>query len=294
MEGPGTHPADPAHPAPTAYEWLARLLVAVGAGTTSRAPVEARRSAWQCPAHDDASPSLSLGYGRDGDRAVIYCHAGCTAAAVLEALACPLRYLFTPPPVEPEAYAAAFSGGLTFPPLVLSSGTGTEGTLHEAFHPYGDRWRIERRRSLSGAKTITWETRDGSGAWIPGLRGATAGTLPLYRERDVVMGVALGEVVLVVESESSVDALRGFYATTWAGGASSPQVDTLARVLGDHDRVVVIADHDGPGLDCAMRIGDALPRAVVHVPELEGEDARDLHDRLGPDAFARLIAGATS
>ncbi len=43
--------------------------------------VEAR-----CPAHDDANASLSLGVGADGKKAVIDCHAGCTAHDVVSAL----------------------------------------------------------------------------------------------------------------------------------------------------------------------------------------------------------------
>src|SRR4051812_37536191 len=34
-----------------------------------------------CPAHDDIKPSLSVSEGEDG-RALVYCHAGCTVAAV--------------------------------------------------------------------------------------------------------------------------------------------------------------------------------------------------------------------
>jgi hypothetical protein len=47
--------------------------------------------------------------------------------------------------------------------------------------------------------------------------------LPLYNETEVIRGGFLNEVIVVCESESSVDALtgRGIYATTWAGGASA-------------------------------------------------------------------------
>src|SRR5262249_32630546 len=38
-----------------------------------------------CPAHDDATPSLSVGYGFDG-RILFHCHAGCSQQAVLDAL----------------------------------------------------------------------------------------------------------------------------------------------------------------------------------------------------------------
>src|SRR5882724_7508984 len=39
---------------------------------------------WRCPAHDDASPSLTVNEGNKG--IVIKCHAGCTFEEVCEAL----------------------------------------------------------------------------------------------------------------------------------------------------------------------------------------------------------------
>ncbi|MCK8485541.1 hypothetical protein MUY21_16020, partial [Aliiroseovarius sp. S2029] len=38
-----------------------------------------------CPAHEDRSPSLSLGVGVDG-RILVHCHAGCSYGAVMDAL----------------------------------------------------------------------------------------------------------------------------------------------------------------------------------------------------------------
>ena len=39
----------------------------------------------RCPAHEDRSPSLSINQTRDG-RPLVYCHAGCSQAAVIDAL----------------------------------------------------------------------------------------------------------------------------------------------------------------------------------------------------------------
>ncbi|MDT7745998.1 MAG: hypothetical protein QOE59_5076 [Actinomycetota bacterium] len=72
------------------------------------------------------------------------------------------------------------------------------------------------------------------------------------------MAAAAGETVILCESEPSCDALRGHYATTWAGGAGSP-TEQLASV-GAVD-VVVIPDHDDAGLACLERITDVLPGA---------------------------------
>jgi hypothetical protein len=46
-----------------------------------------------CPAHDDRSPSLSIGIGDTGD-AVVHCHAGCPLDLVMGALGLAKRDLF--------------------------------------------------------------------------------------------------------------------------------------------------------------------------------------------------------
>lgn len=59
--------------------------------------IEARATAsgWVacCPAHHDDRPSLSIAKGRDG-RALLKCHAGCEAPAIVEALRLEMRDLF--------------------------------------------------------------------------------------------------------------------------------------------------------------------------------------------------------
>jgi hypothetical protein len=140
------------------------------------------------------------------------------------------------------------------------------------------------------SKEMFWETRR-DGTWLPGLFGTPTSALPLYREPEVRMAVAVDEPVLLVESESSVDALAGWYATTWAGGASSVQIDRLTSVLGNHPYLLVIPDNDAPRLACLdqLRAAGLAPQVVVPAP---GEDARDLYQRIGPDRFAALVSTA--
>ena len=47
----------------------------------------------RCPAHDDRSPSLSVGIGR-GSQILFCCHAGCTTQAVLDRLGLTWAELF--------------------------------------------------------------------------------------------------------------------------------------------------------------------------------------------------------
>ena len=49
----------------------------------------------QCPAHEDRKPSLSITEGDDG-RALVKCHAGCTAEAVCSAVGLKLADLMPP------------------------------------------------------------------------------------------------------------------------------------------------------------------------------------------------------
>lgn len=63
----------------------------------------------RCPAHDDRSPSLSVGYGDDG-RCLINCLAGCAPEAVLASLGLTFSDLYpgkqerhqTPPRISPR------------------------------------------------------------------------------------------------------------------------------------------------------------------------------------------------
>ena len=52
----------------------------------------------RCPAHADKSPSLSFGLGRNGDRIVINCYAGCTPESVIEAVGMQMSDLFPDDP----------------------------------------------------------------------------------------------------------------------------------------------------------------------------------------------------
>jgi hypothetical protein len=98
----------------------------------------------------------------------------------------------------------------------------------------------------------------------------------------------MGEPVVLVESESSVDALKGWAATTWAGGAASVPVQRVVEVLGDGAGVVCVPDVDEVGLRCAEGLRATLPNMGV-VAGLIGEDAKDLYQRIGREVFAARI-----
>lgn len=276
--------------AASAYAWVLGLLDEVGSGPPRHA------SQRQCPAHHDETPSLSIAPGEHG-RALLFCHAGCSLARILEALVIGPRHLFTPSALSPAQHARICRLRLDFPPIRQDGRVGRRGGRNrrmalEAVHFYGDHQLLRYRHPVTGDKSLAWEHLGSAGVWLSGLGGTRLTDLPLYQERQVLMGVGADETIVVVESESSVDALTGagIYATTWAGGAATPNTHRLAKVGAD---VCVIADNDPPGLRCASRIQQELTASGVVVglvvPDVPDSDARDLLRATGRDALIERI-----
>ena len=271
-----------------AARWVQGVLQVLGSAYSG-----GRNGKWQCPAHarsGEHAVSLALGVREEGG-AWVYCHAGCSAREVAAALGLSLDQLRRPPRLTPKRWVACRRLAVGFPAPKAGGSPRSEGYRHEGFHQYGPDFRLERlRHPVTGDKALEWEARNPRGEWVPGLLGTREADLPLYGEREIVAAVALGEAVLLVESESSVDALTGWYATTWAGGAGAPPLERIAELLAQHPLVVVLGDADEPGRRCAARLAQVLPLARVLISERDGEDARDLHARLGAGGFAELIA----
>jgi hypothetical protein len=271
---------------PLPHEWIVELLSAMGCGRAGRK--------WQCPSHGGSgshTASLVVGPRDDGAGAWLYCHAGCSLGELLHALGLQRAHLERSPQMAPARFVAARRLRTHWPPLRRASrGPAGRGLRHEAWHSYGPDHAKERLRRGDGTKVLRWESRNRHGEWVPGLLGVREADLPLYREDEIRMAAAAGETVVLCESESSCDVLRGVYATTWAGGASSVPVDVLTGTLGDVD-VVIVPDHDEAGLACLERLLRALPRARVLIGDV-GEDARDLYQRVGAPAFAVLLDAA--
>lgn len=262
-----------------AHGWMVALLDHIGSQ-----PLGGKVR--QCPAHRDGSPSLSVRCGRDG-QPVLKCFGGCTLAEILAALRCARQRLNTPAPLAPAAYAAMVGLTIDFPPVELREGhPASRGFRLEAVHDYGPAV-LYRWRSRSGAKELFWETRTPRGD-VPGLIGITLADLPLYRQREVEMAMAIGEPVILVESESSSDAIKGLYSCTWAGSATAVNVGKLAAVLGSYRRLVVIPDADKAGRQAHAQLARAGLADRTIWPD-EGHDARDLYGQLGGQRFADAV-----
>jgi hypothetical protein len=270
----------------TGYEWLCSYLEATGAHHQGHV--------WQCPAHEDASPSLAVNAG-DGGVALFYCHAGCRGEDVIRALGLDWQSAMRGRPESPLEAAARLERFPHYPQVVYRSrgGSAAHGQpLTTAHHVYvQDEVRLERRRFADGYKEIRWEHREGP-YWEMGLGGRPLSSLPLYMDAYVLQARALDEPIVLCESESSVDALidAGIYATTWAGGAATPQFSALRASL-TGSRVAWIPDNDPAGLKCSKAVVEALQeicQLAVIVPD-SGQDARDLLTSTSPERLRDRI-----
>jgi hypothetical protein len=105
----------------------------------------------RCPAHDDASLSLSVAEGSDG-RAVLHCHAGCEPADVVRALGLSWAGLF------PVGHRNAR------PSRILAKPKPTINVVLEAIRETGSTYRVATSGSLSVADVCP-ACREGS-LWV--------------------------------------------------------------------------------------------------------------------------------
>jgi hypothetical protein len=199
----------------------------------------------RCPAHDDTSPSLSIGRGEDG-RVLIHCHAGCEVAAVLDALKLGLGDLFC----EDEQ-----RGGQQERPLRVYTYTDEHGeTIGYVLRFANHKFRQARPDKKGG---VEWK--------------APARRVP-YRLPEL-LGVGRGGLVFVVEGEKDADTLASecLVATTNPMGAGKWPAEWGKRYFGDLS-VVVLADNDDAGRSHARDVVDSVaPYAdEVRLVELPG------------------------
>ena len=208
----------------------------------------------RCPAHDDTNPSLSVSQGKDG--AVLHCHAGCPADAVLEALGMSAADLFDEP-----------------------RDTGRGGDEAIATYTYADErgeplFYVERR----AGKRFRQYRLDAAGRKVWNLDGVRR--VP-YRLPELLAAVWSGETVYVAEGEKDAEAIRaaGAAATTNPGGAGKWRAE-YARYFDGPCKVIVVADRDEPGYEHAAQVAGSLREAPVDVEVVEAAEGKDAADHL--------------
>jgi len=269
----------------TPTEWFQSFLEECGSVSVG--------TMFQCPAHPDSFPSLSVQEG-DGFRVLIFCHAGCDVVEILDSLSLTHRRLFETHFLSPRQFFEAIADKPTFEPFEWKQGRGNRSdprmrwsgssVVSSEYHQYSQKIRMKRLRHSNGSKQCIWEHRL-NGRWVQGGVRGLLPSLPLYKHLTVKAAIELDLLVVLCESESSVDALleQNIVATTWAGGSSRPQMERLQKTLAG-SRVLYIADNDEPGLKCLAKLERELAPHLKSWETLygeQGEDARDLLERGG-------------
>ncbi len=196
-----------------------------------------------CPAHDDHSPSLSVGHGQGG-RLLLTCHAGCELTEICDSL------------------------GITESDLFVLA----EYTYHDdCSAPIFQVVRATGKRF--------WQRRpDEQGDWVNNLKGVRP---VLYRLPEVLEIAKAGGRIYVVEGEKDTESLvaLGAYATTNPGGAGHWRPEFTDCLRGAD--VVILPDHDKAGHDHAEEVAQSLAAAaiecrIVNLPGLaEKQDVSD-------------------
>lgn len=216
---------------------------------------------FQCPAHEDDKPSLSLAQGNDG-KALIHCHAGCSPQDILAALDLPPRPAL-------KAVPAAIK-------TALQAVTTATKTL-VATYPYCDAdGFIVRQKVRYEPKDFRIRHQGTNGEWV---YKAGDGPSVLYRLPEIQAAIAEGTTVWIVEGEKDADRLAslGLAATTNIEGASKEEQKPKWRPeyteqLKGAARVILLPDNDDAGRSHMRHIAKDLRDKVkaIHMVELPG------------------------
>jgi hypothetical protein len=218
----------------------------------------------KCPAHDDNSPSLSLGIGQEG--ILVKCFAGCSVDQVCRAAGFEPKLLFY------HQWEKTMSGGKkpVSKPVerkVVASYTYTD----EEGRPLFQAIRYE-------PKAFAYRRYE-NGQWAWGLEGAR---LVPYNLGLIHEATGERSFVYVVEGEKKADILvkSGFLATCNPGGTGMGWRREYSKYL-EGFNVIILPDKDEPGIKHAccvagMLMGIAKTIRIITLPDLkEKEDVWD-------------------
>lgn len=279
--------------------------------------VERSGSGWiaRCPAHGDSNPSLSV--SERGGKILLHCHAGCSAAAVVEAMGLKMSDLFADggETRRRDADGTGRNDGGAAERNAL--GTRRDApkrkrslTFVESYEYCGvsgkAQYRVARFVDANGKKTFMHQAPDPSarGGWGYGLKERGIARLP-YRLPAVAAAAAAKRQIVIVEGEKDVHTVErlGFTATCNSGGAGK-WADGWPAEWPDWFRgaggILVIADND-PATKTDEKTGKERPHLkgqrhawsvmqklkaagyagpvrLMVMPPVDGETAKDVTD----------------
>ena len=234
-----------------------------------------------CPAHDDTSPSLDIGLGRDNE-VLLHCKSGgCTSSSVAAALGLTMGDLFTPKTSYKPARAKPE------PPKLCSESFNPvpRGYRRASMYDYvkadGELLYQVVKYEHDSKKKEFRQRRPIEGKWAWSLNGTQR---ILYRLPHL-LEASDDSFVFVVEGEKDADRLidEGVFATTTSGGAGNSNKTDLGP-LSDRP-VILVPDNDDAGRkhmkDLASQLhGVAESVRILNLPELPSKgDVSDWLDQ---------------
>lgn len=193
----------------------------------------------RCPAHEDSSPSLSIGEGEDG-QVLVTCHAGCSLEDIVSSVGLTVNDLF--PETSPEVRERKKDE------LVAQ---------YDYFDADGELvMQVCRYLTPDGGKTFRQRRPNSSGGWNWDTAGVEK---PLYRLPQVLRAASASGHIYVAEGEKDVHTLEGLglVATTNPGGAGKWQ-DNWTQAFMGAGLVTIIIDNDEPGRKHGETIANEL------------------------------------
>ncbi|MCL2330198.1 MAG: DUF3987 domain-containing protein [Phycisphaerae bacterium] len=226
----------------------------------------------QCPAHEDRRPSLSISEG-EGGRALVHCHAGCTAEAIVAAIGLTMANLMPESRTTARSYSTSARKHTAKAPAQLSAIFATaDEAMAELVRQYGlpaATWTYQNAESESVGVIARWNTNKGKkirpvsktpAGWII---GGMPEPRSLYRLPELL--ARPDEPIYICEGEKCCDALAelGLLATTSSHGSKSAGKADWTPLAGRD--VVILPDNDEAGEKYATEVVAILAK-LTSVP----------------------------
>lgn len=267
-----------------------------------------------CPAHDDGTPSLSLKNNGEG-KLLWHCFGGCESDDVRKAL---IAVIGGEEPPERSEDEARQKEKVEDPrKIIFPVPDGVHVSIDDFQHStYGSPSRIWTYR-LPGGSIGGWIARydlsDGDKEIIPfvwsrhdetGVEELRMKSMPPQRPLYNLDRIAANPdaTIVMTEGEKAADAADKLFpdwiATTIPGGSNAVRLADLTP-LADR-QVIIMADHDGPGYEFALKLVSLVPNSTdlrlmvwpTAWPSSKGRDPYVMEK--GDDADDHVAAGWTT